>query len=288
MVKPLYKYGKKRVITFSFDDGREQDEKLIPLLNKYSLKATFNLNGGRCRNDRFAKVTENGKFWVGSSELRDLYHGHEIASHSFLHKKINEMSDEELEEDTIKDIEALKKAFGVEIRGYATPNGIRDKRMPAILKKHGICYERFTCRVDTDTPFALPKDFLWWQPNPHFSYYAKDEGKKMIEDFFCTNEDLPCLYIWGHSYELELLDCKGSERWNGITDRYAYLEGLFENVAKRDDVWYATNIEIYDYITNLRRTRYDDTYIDNPTDIPIYFEINGKVIAAPPHSRFGV
>lgn len=288
MVKPLYKFGKKRVITFSFDDGREQDEKLIHLLNKHFLKATFNLNGGRCRNEKFALLTKEGKLWNGSNELKELYKGHEIASHSYLHKKINELSDNELEEDLKKDISALSSAFDTVIRGYATPNGIRDKRMPVLLKKYGICYERFTCTEPTKTPFALPHDFLWWQPNNHFSYYATENGKRLIDDFFKTEEEMPCLYIWGHSYELEPFDFRGKERWEGINDRYAYVDSLFSSLSKKENVWYATNIEIYDYVTNLRRAHFDDTYIDNPTDEALYFEINGKVIAAPPHSRFGV
>ena len=57
MVKPLFKGGKARSITFSFDDGKPADKRLIEILNKYSLKATFNLNGGRCRNSE----SQNGR-----------------------------------------------------------------------------------------------------------------------------------------------------------------------------------------------------------------------------------
>lgn len=36
--------GKKKAITFSFDDGVTQDIRMIEILNKYGLKCTFNLN----------------------------------------------------------------------------------------------------------------------------------------------------------------------------------------------------------------------------------------------------
>ena len=36
--------GKKKAVTFSYDDGVTQDIRLIALFNKYGLKATFNLN----------------------------------------------------------------------------------------------------------------------------------------------------------------------------------------------------------------------------------------------------
>ena len=44
-----------KYLTFSFDDGLEQDKKLIKLMKKYGLKGTFNLNAGL-----FGK-----KDWVG-------------------------------------------------------------------------------------------------------------------------------------------------------------------------------------------------------------------------------
>ena len=38
--------GKKKAITFSFDDGVIQDRRLVALMDKYNLKGTFNLNSG--------------------------------------------------------------------------------------------------------------------------------------------------------------------------------------------------------------------------------------------------
>ena len=36
--------GKNKAITFSYDDGVTQDRRLIEILNRYGLKATFNIN----------------------------------------------------------------------------------------------------------------------------------------------------------------------------------------------------------------------------------------------------
>lgn len=288
MVKPLFKGGKARAITFSFDDGKPADKRLIEIFNKYSLKATFNLNGGRCRNPQFQ--TKNGEYneWNGSKELQDMYKGHEIASHSYTHKRPTELSDEDLRLEVRKDVSALSRAFGTEIHGYASPQGDRDERLPKILKESGIRYQRYTCREDTCKPFSLPDDFLKWQPNPHFSFYATKEGKRFINDFFECSAPLPCLMIWGHSYELEELNAKGFEKWNGLEKRWEYFDSLCEYLSGRADVWYAANIEICDYVTNMRKAHFDDTYIDNPTDTPLYFDIDGRTIVAPPHTRFGV
>lgn len=46
--------GKKKAVTFSYDDGVEQDRRLIALFNKYGMKATFNQNSGiQTRADMF-------------------------------------------------------------------------------------------------------------------------------------------------------------------------------------------------------------------------------------------
>ena len=38
------KGGKTKVVTLSYDDGRNFDRKMVEILNKYGIKCTFNLN----------------------------------------------------------------------------------------------------------------------------------------------------------------------------------------------------------------------------------------------------
>ena len=42
----LFEGGKRKALTFSYDDGTIYDKKLVSLLKKYDMKATFNLNSG--------------------------------------------------------------------------------------------------------------------------------------------------------------------------------------------------------------------------------------------------
>ena len=50
------------------------------------------------------------------------------------------------------------------------------------------------------------------------------------------------------------------------------IEKFCDTIANRDDIWYATNIEIYDYIEVFCALRFttDSNTIFNPTFIPIY------------------
>lgn len=38
--------GKSKALTLSYDDGVEQDARLIDILDKYQIKCTFNINTG--------------------------------------------------------------------------------------------------------------------------------------------------------------------------------------------------------------------------------------------------
>ena len=51
----VYPGGKKRIVTYSYDDGHKNDERLIALFNKYKVKGTFHLNGKNYENDRILK-----------------------------------------------------------------------------------------------------------------------------------------------------------------------------------------------------------------------------------------
>ena len=42
----VFPEGKYKALTLSYDDGREEDRRLISIFRKYDLKATFNLNSG--------------------------------------------------------------------------------------------------------------------------------------------------------------------------------------------------------------------------------------------------
>ena len=38
--------GKHKALTMSYDDGREEDRRLVKLFNQHGIKGTFNINAG--------------------------------------------------------------------------------------------------------------------------------------------------------------------------------------------------------------------------------------------------
>jgi len=45
-IEKLFCDGKTKALSFSYDDGVFQNLKLVPILNHYGVKATFNLHSG--------------------------------------------------------------------------------------------------------------------------------------------------------------------------------------------------------------------------------------------------
>ena len=50
-----YPGGKAKAVTFSYDDGVPQDQRLAALFDKYGMKATFNFNCECNRKFNFTK-----------------------------------------------------------------------------------------------------------------------------------------------------------------------------------------------------------------------------------------
>lgn len=78
----MFPGGKRKALTFSYDDGVEQDRRLVALLNRYGLKGTFNLNSGI---QTYANCWENSGVEIhrlNALGLGSLYRGHEVAVHT--------------------------------------------------------------------------------------------------------------------------------------------------------------------------------------------------------------
>ena len=53
-------------------------------------------------------------------------------------------------------------------------------------------------------------------------------------------------------------------------------------MGSREDVWHATNMQVYDYVDAFKRLRFSSafTYVENPSVIDVYMTVNDKNILA--------
>lgn len=259
------KDGKSKVITFSYDDGGVQDKKLVDIFNKYGLKCTFNISTGLYMPEDMEREGSGGRLKL--SEAQELYmgSGHEVAVHTYKHTFLEQLKDDEILDEVLKDRKNIEAQFKTFARGMAYPFGSYDDRVIRLLKSAGICYSRTT--VSTKD-FKLPKEWLALHPTCH---HNDPDLMVLAERFINENPKWKnhnfMFYVWGHSYEFD-----NNNNWDLIPK-------LAEHVANRDDIWYATNIEIYDYVNAYKSliTSVDKKIVYNPTATDVWFMEEGEI-----------
>ena len=146
--------GKMKAVTFSYDDGVTQDIRLVEILNRYNLKATFNLNsellGKDGSLDILGKRILHNK--VQPHEITEVYKGHEIAAHTLTHPDMTEMPADEVIRQVEQDRLNLSELSGTEVIGMAYPGRQPNynSRIARIIKNGtGVKYARTTiCNKD--------------------------------------------------------------------------------------------------------------------------------------------
>ena len=223
--------GKMKALTFSYDDGVEQDKRLVELFNRYGMKATFNLNGSRHLSNRPGYPwVFNGNINVARMPIEDLAKtyvgGHEIAMHAYTHADLDALSDEVCKYEILADKARLTDFFGKVPVGLAYPCGRYSDRVVNVLRENGVKYAR---TVVASHSFDLQDDLLRFNPT------CCDSDERLFElmdEFLNAKPTKPMLfYVWGHSYAL---DQEG---------RWERMERLCKTLAGRDDIFYGTNAE---------------------------------------------
>lgn len=248
-----------KAVTLSYDDGSEQDIRLIELLDRYGLKGTFNISAG-------LYSPEGKQFRAGSVCRRmtreaavRLYKnsGHEVAVHGFSHPMLEQMPASRVALEALEDRKAHEKDYGVAVRGMAYPFGSFDQDVIDALKSAGIVYARTTAATGK---FSVPTD--WMRLDPTCKHTDKRLSELTRSFLSAKGEHAPMLfYLWGHSFEFE-----SDNNWNVIEEFCAEVGG-------REDIWYATNIQIYDYVQAYQRLIWtaDAGCVCNPSVIPVSF-----------------
>ncbi len=256
-VKFTYKEGKDKVLTMSYDDGVIQDKRLVEIFNKNGIKGSFHINGG-C----FGQIHNPSRPRLAAEEIKKTYLGHEVSCHGYTHPFLERLAPMELLHEILDDKKALEDACGYVVRGLSYPFGTYNAEVIDTLKKLGMNYAR---TVKSTRGFTLPDDFMIWDPTCHHN-----DGRLMelLESFKNSTRPMAMMYVWGHSYEFD-----NNDNWNVI-------EEFCEKAGGDSNVWYATNIEIYDYITAMRRAELsaDRTMLYNPSAVSLWVRTGGKLI----------
>lgn len=261
--------GKAKAFTLSYDDGVEQDVRLIELLRQYDLRGTFNLNSGRCAAPGTVYAPGTIHRRMTAERCRKVYaDAHcEVAVHSLSHPFLETMPAPTVLREVLADRENLERQFGHIVTGMAYPFGTYSAQVLQALRMAGICYAR---TVHSTQSFALPQDWLTWDPTcKHTDEALPELTRRFVEE---TPQRGPMLfYVWGHAYEFER------------DDNWSVMETLCSRVSGRQDVFYATNGEICAYVNAYRALQWsvDETIAFNPTATELWCSVDGRICRLP-------
>lgn len=240
----------------SYDDGKLADRKLVSIFNKYGIKGTFHINSGLFSD------TER----IQKDEIKKLYEGHEVACHTLTHPTIERCPLPLVAKQVLEDRKALEEIVGYPVRGLSYPNGSYTEEIKQLLPALGIAYSRIVGSTDA---FGMPRDYYEWQSTCHHNHNLLKNGENFVS--LSKTQYLYMMYVWGHSYEFDR------------DNNWVMMEDFCKLVGGKEDTWYATNIEIVDYMDAADRVQYsiDDTFAYNPSAISIWVSVAGEKYEIP-------
>ena len=265
----LFPDGCEKALTFSFDDGVEEDKKLIRLFAGHHLRGTFNLNSGcfgekQCMRDQDRIIHHDV---MTAQEAATVYSGQEVAAHGFHHWSMTDCPPDAAIFEVLKDRNELEKMVGRRVTGFAYPYGHYNAAVIEMLRTAGIRYAR---TVNSTYAFRLPEDPLRWDATCHILDERRDDLLQQFLDAKITlySPEPKLFYLWGHGYELT------------ATDTWEDWERFLDKCACHEDIWYASNGEIIGYLDAVKRLEYtlDRSVIYNPSAVSVWMRIDGRDI----------
>jgi hypothetical protein len=143
------------------------------------------------------------------------------------------------------------------------PNGSHNRRVRGLLPGHGIEYARV---VASTGQFGMPDDWLQWQPTCHHNHRLMELAETFVG--LARTQYLYLMYAWGHSYEFD-----NDGNWERMEQFCAFAGG-------RGDIWYATHIEIVDYVKAFERLKFSASldFVKNPSAASVWLNVNGRTV----------
>ena len=257
--------GLAKCLTLSYDDGVEQDMRMCELMKKYGIAGTFNISTGNYSPE--GKRFEPGRVHRPMTQRQSLetYKDEplfEVATHALHHAWLPDIPLSEAVHEIIEDRRNIESQYGTICRGHAYPYGKYSENIINVLKSCGIAYARTT--VSTHK-FSLPENWRILNPTCHHKHPRLTE---LTDNFRNETPKLSPLffYLWGHTFEFE-----SDNNWE-------IIERFFEKTGGNSDIWYATNIEVYDYDQAFNSLIFsaDGKNVFNPTCTDVWISLNSK------------
>ena len=192
----------------------------------------------------------------------------EVASHGLTHLCLGWLPSPTCAYEILQDRANLENDYNCMIRGFAYPYDNRNNDVVTALKESGFLYAR---TAGSTLGFDLPTDWYHWAGTCHHNH---PQLRELVQAFLAKQiSGFPELfYLWGHSYEFE-----DDNNWHVIED-------FAQEIGSQPDIWYATNIEICEYVTAFRQLVFsiNGKSVYNPTCKELFFQNGRQVVCVHP------
>lgn len=266
--------GKLRAVTLSYDDGVQQDIRMLEILDKHEIKCTFNINGYSFEDEERSYAEGQIHRRMARREAIEIYskaieNGHEVATHGYNHPFLDKLPSEMVAYEIVEDRKCLEEMFGTVIKGHAYPFGTTSSEVIEVLRKCGILYARTTYSTKS---FDIPTN---WFHMPATCHHNAPELMQLVDRFLNETPRHPnpkLFYLWGHTYEFE------------TNNNWEVIEKFAEAIGNRDDIWYANNMQVYEYVEAYRALEFsaNGNIVHNPSAIPVWFTTGGINVKVEP------
>lgn len=235
----------KKFFAWSFDDGLEQDKKIVEILKQYNMGGTFHLNSGlfgdktyisrisnlgiletpvsKFNTNKWHLLPYGPHFRIPEDEVCRVYEGFEIAAHSRTHKNLAKCSDTERRQEISEDVAALSEKFRQTVTGFAYPYGALNTQCIEDLKAAGVQYAR-TAKTTDD--FRFPENPL---EMPMTCWHISGKTFEKLDRFFAEEptDDDRFFLMFAHGYEFDF----GTKESN-----WDKFQRICERVSGHDDI----------------------------------------------------
>lgn len=263
---PSFPNNKRIAVTTSWDDGHTFDRRIVSAFNEWGIKGTFNLNSGSLRRTG-NPAPDGSREHLDACEVAALFAGHEVAIHTVTHPHLTKLDPYQIAREVLDDRRALEDIVGYPVRGMAYPFGSYNQQVADILRDLGIVYSRTCENFDNCFP---PKNPLAWGSTAH-QYAQNPTVLERFEKKYNNPRYSGVFFVWGHGFE-----------FNDRND-WASLETIFKPLSGKPDVWYCTNIELFDYEEARKRiviaANLATAY--NPSALTVTLSADGRLVDVP-------
>lgn len=206
----------------SFDDGAAVDVKVLDLLAKHNLTATFYIPA-------YWESYNSLKGWkpLSFTQVKEIADNHELGSHTITHPLLTRIPYAVAEYEIKESKKMLEDWFGKKVDRFSYPRGYATDPIKDIVRKH-YAYARSTLVGNITTP----DDPAWENTTVHLACPRREYNQESWYDYGLRHLKMAArrkngyFHAWGHSWEIQKYNA-----WDAVDRFLGAIKGAMDDLS---------------------------------------------------------